>query len=232
MTQYEVVVYSHVKGGWQIYYCSKEFDSAVEAKSHALSMYHETLERRMFAVQNNLTHLKEEFFRAASFRTYSHYEGEVAIIDFGSPNCNGDVGNLVYYVNRIKEGITYIDLPPLLYAIGALELSTKQFYDRFEVTPDYRGTLGVLREELLEALTEANTLEAMTPLDSEFTDSVQTLLEECVDVLVCILGATGPIWSKPQLLKAIQYVITKNDSKTHDTHYVNELTGKITRRVK
>ena len=101
--------------------------------------------------------------------------------------------------------------------------STAELYERFRLLPDRDNTRKVFIEEATELLTAQaqNTPYGAHGITTETADVIVTALGICMAAGLTLQDVTD----------AIQTVITKNDAKTHETHYVNEA-GKITRRVK
>lgn len=108
--------------------------------------------------------------------------------------------------------------------------SSKNFWYRFYTTrPRLDTGHAVFVEEVREFLDEVNAIIDGT----DEADTIQKMMEEGADVMVtmimCMLGAGGT-WE--QLETAINNVCLKNDAKTHDTHAINPIDGKITRKSK
>jgi NTP pyrophosphatase (non-canonical NTP hydrolase) len=97
--------------------------------------------------------------------------------------------------------------------------STLDLYQRFSVEPTLKLSARVFREEVDELLEAANN-----------GQDLDHVAEEAADVFVTAIGiclAAGV--DVEQLIDRTQAVIEKNNSKTHETHHINEY-GKIARR--
>lgn len=102
-------------------------------------------------------------------------------------------------------------------AVRELAQSIEDFHDRFQVTDnDLSHRFIILREEVREHLAD---------IEAGYLDPA---LEEIADVAYVALGTLH--LHGEHGLTALKQVAYKNDSKTWDTHYINEETGKITRR--
>lgn len=100
--------------------------------------------------------------------------------------------------------------------------STLELHERFGVDFDVEGAERLCAEEFRE-LIHASAFASMGL-------GRKPVLEESVDLLVVVLGLlTAHGLTENDLMQAIDTVIVKNDSKTHETHYVDS-NGKITRR--
>lgn len=104
--------------------------------------------------------------------------------------------------------------------LKALFDSTRDLHERFGVQPSTPTQIPVFLEEVREFLQEV--------LREDFQPD--NFAQEAVDIFVTVFGfflERGV--SYEELVKQIQTVIDKNNSKTHETHHVNE-NGKIARR--
>lgn len=103
--------------------------------------------------------------------------------------------------------------------LQALWDSTRALHKRFDVTLDIEAQTGLVREEMEEAIAAA--------LD----EPQAALAQEIADSIVVLLGLA---MTRGVVLDAVREgmrtVIRKNDCKTHETHYLNPLTNKITRK--
>lgn len=99
--------------------------------------------------------------------------------------------------------------------------STAALHKRFDVTLDIEAQVALVREETEEAIAAA--------LD----EPDAALAHEIADSFVVLLGlAQARGVALDAVREGMTAVIWKNDRKTHDTHSVNPITGKITRKVR
>lgn len=99
--------------------------------------------------------------------------------------------------------------------------STTALHKRFDVTLDIEAQAALVREETEEAIAAA--------LD----EPDAALAQEIADSIVVLLGlAIARGVALEAVRDGMKAVIWKNDRKTHDTHNVNPITGKITRKVR
>lgn len=105
--------------------------------------------------------------------------------------------------------------------LQALWDSTRALHKRFDVELDIEAQAALVREEMEEAIAAALD-EPQHALAQEIADSIVVLLG---------LGMTRGV-TLEAVRDGMQAVIRKNDCKTHQTHAVNPLTGKITRKVR
>ena len=92
--------------------------------------------------------------------------------------------------------------------------------------PNRAESIPLIREEVNELLDELDKLET----SSEFA-SKQNTVDEAVDCFVVIIGsllASGI--TIDDFAEGIERVIQKNDSKTLESHYFDQMTGKIRRK--
>lgn len=112
-------------------------------------------------------------------------------------------------------------------ALSHLWHSSADLYQRFGMaTPNTSAQLRVVHEECYELTQAAHEYEFAKGMGDRVT-------EEAADVIVTVMGvlmSCGVTYH--ELASAINRVAAKNDAKTHETHYVSEVTGKITRRGK
>lgn len=98
--------------------------------------------------------------------------------------------------------------------------STVDFYTRFEVHPQPEIAIRVFQEEVDELIEAA-----------ELGTDLAHIAEEAADVMVTAIGICLSRGVDPEsIIRQAQAVIDKNNSKTHETHAVNEQ-GKIARRI-
>lgn len=98
--------------------------------------------------------------------------------------------------------------------------STRALHKRFDVKLDIEAQAALVREEMDEAITAA--------LD----EPQHALAQEIADSIVVLLGlAMARGVSLEAVREGMKAVIWKNDRKTSDTHYVNAVTLKITRKL-
>lgn len=99
--------------------------------------------------------------------------------------------------------------------------STAALHKRFNVHLDVNEQAALVREEMEEAIAAA--------LD----EPDAALAQEIADSFVVLLGlAQARGVALDAVREGMTAVIWKNDRKTHDTHSVNPITGKITRKVR
>lgn len=103
--------------------------------------------------------------------------------------------------------------------------STLDLHERFGV----EFNPGVATQLVIEEASEF--LEAMTDVQLNDTEeNKQHAAEEAVDVIVVMLAALASVDAIGYINVAVDGVIAKNAAKTHNTHFVSPVTGKITRR--
>ena len=97
--------------------------------------------------------------------------------------------------------------------------SVEAFHERFGISePAMDSRLELLMEEVAELRYAVQS------------ESIERVANEAADVLYVVLGTFAVL--PPQIVRnALRQVIYKNDAKTLETHYVNEATGKVTRRA-
>jgi hypothetical protein len=109
-------------------------------------------------------------------------------------------------------------------AVSELAAEVWDFHDRWAVhdrLPDSPAERMRVRRPLLQ--------EEMRELDAELdADDTGALAEEATDVAFVAIGHLAAL--ENLALESIRAVVCKNAAKTHATHYVDGLTGKITRR--
>ncbi len=104
--------------------------------------------------------------------------------------------------------------------LNELIRSTIDLYRRFEVSPQPPATIRTFQEEAAELIEAAQ--QGTNPAH---------IAEEAADVMVTAIGICLSCGIDPQnIIAQAQKVITKNDSKTHHTHAINEH-GKIARKT-
>lgn len=112
-------------------------------------------------------------------------------------------------------------------ALDRLWQSSADLYARFNMaTPNTLDQLRVVHEECYELTQAAHEYQFGKGMGDHVT-------EEAADVIVTVMGvlmSCGATYA--ELASAIGRVAAKNDAKTHETHAVSEVTGKITRRSK
>lgn len=101
-----------------------------------------------------------------------------------------------------------------------LWLSTRGLHDRFGITPEIDSQAALIREEAEEVIAAAR---------DEGADELAAEIADCIVVLMGMGMARGIALDRLQ--DAMNAVIAKNDAKTHETHYVNPATHKITRKA-
>lgn len=108
--------------------------------------------------------------------------------------------------------------PPTGDSLRDLAVSTREFYERFDVQPQLADCIQNFQEEVRELIEAAQ--------DGSSADHTA---EESADVFVTAIGicfASGiPV---ERLVEQVYAVIAKNDAKTHQTHVYHD--GKIRRR--
>ena len=109
-------------------------------------------------------------------------------------------------------------------AVSELAAEVWDFHDRWDVhdrLPDLPAERMRLRRPLLQ--------EEIRELDAEFdSDDSDALAEEAADVAFVAIGHLAAL--EGLALDSIRTVVTKNAAKTDITHFVDNTTGKITRR--
>lgn len=110
--------------------------------------------------------------------------------------------------------------------------STDELHHRFDkFPPKSRETLLVFVEEARELVEATQFYERFGELVPGTDRSITHVCLEAADVLVTVFATLSALGiSREQFMAAAQSVAAKNDAKTHDTHFVNPDTGKITRR--
>lgn len=104
--------------------------------------------------------------------------------------------------------------------LAALWRSTEALYERFgRLPPEITQATRVFSEESYELVEAA--------LTGAHTDDVTAEAADAIVTAIAILLARGARYE--QLAEAMLRVAAKNDSKTHETHFVAG-SGKITRR--
>lgn len=99
--------------------------------------------------------------------------------------------------------------------------STRQLAERFGQHRTARSQTPLIHEETREFIGEATALD----VDRE------KLANEAVDVMVVVMGMLQlHSVGYDEFEAAILRTVEKNDGKTADTHYLDTMTGKITRR--
>jgi NTP pyrophosphatase (non-canonical NTP hydrolase) len=102
--------------------------------------------------------------------------------------------------------------------VNDLIRSTFALHERFGTAQDWQQAMRIFIEEKHEFF------EAYRDGDTD------AAAEEAVDVIVTMLGlARVAGCTEAQLTHAVEMVCAKNDAKTHETHVVDDESGKITR---
>jgi NTP pyrophosphatase (non-canonical NTP hydrolase) len=109
-------------------------------------------------------------------------------------------------------------------AVSELAAEVWDFHDRWAVhdrLPYSPAERMRVRRPLLQ--------EEMRELDAELdTDDDGALAEEATDIAFVAIGHLAAL--EGLALESIRTVVSKNAAKSHATHYIDDSTGKITRR--
>lgn len=109
-------------------------------------------------------------------------------------------------------------------AVSDLAAEVWDFHDRWDVhdrLPDEPAERMKVRQPLLQ--------EEMLELDAEVvSDDTDALAEEATDVAFVAIGHLAAL--ENLALDSIRTVVAKNAAKTDATHYIDDESGKITRR--
>lgn len=104
--------------------------------------------------------------------------------------------------------------------IRSLWNSTNSLHDRFGVQPSVQVQITMILEETTEVIRAA------------LFETKQDAAQEIADCIVVALGMAMALdISLDEVMAGIRAVIDKNDRKSDATHYLNTITGKITRRT-
>ncbi len=111
-----------------------------------------------------------------------------------------------------------------IQAVSDLAAEVWDFHDRWDVhdrLPDSPAERMRVRRPLLQ--------EEMRELDAELdTDDTDALAEEAADIAFVAIGHLAAL--EELALDSIKTVVSKNAAKSHTTHFIDDSTGKITRR--
>lgn len=109
-------------------------------------------------------------------------------------------------------------------AVSDLAAEVWDFHDRWDVhdrLPDSPAERMRIRRPMLQ--------EEMRELDAEFdSNNTNALAEEATDVAFVAIGHLAAL--EGLALESIRAVVAKNAAKTNSTHFVDTVSGKITRR--